>query len=78
MFKNRALQVKMVKTAATSDNQTSEPMTFVIPEQTAEIIVRSHKEIMKNTVLGVAALIAAAAVAHTLSEVVINNTKPQD
>lgn len=71
MLKNRALQLKMVKTTD-SDTTANPDLKIVIPQETADTIVRVHKEITKNTVLGTAAVIAATAVAYTLSQIAID------
>ena len=70
MFRNHAIQLKMVKTNAA--DAPAPDLKIVIPEETAQTIVRVHKEITKNTVLGTAAVIAATAVAYTLSQIVID------
>ncbi len=71
MFKNRALQLKMVKTTD-SDTTANPDLKIVIPQETADTIVRVHKEITKNTVIGTAAVIVASAVAYTLSQIAID------
>ena len=71
MFKNRALQLKMVKTTD-SDTTANPDLKIVIPQETADTIVRVHKEITKNTVVGTAAVIVASAVAYTLSQIAID------
>lgn len=71
MFRNRAIQLKLVKTNET-DVAANPDLKIVIPEETAQTVVRIHKEVTKNTVIGAAAVIAASAVAYTLSQIAID------
>jgi hypothetical protein len=74
MFKNYAIQTRMVKTNV---SDSAEPQSMKIEVPTEEIIHIS-RSVIKNTAIAVVAVIGAAALAHTLSEVVIQNTTPHN
>lgn len=72
MFKNRAIQMKLVKTDAGSDlaDITDMPKLELPSKETVEHV---SKEVIKNSALAVIAVIAAAAVARTASEIIIHH-----
>jgi hypothetical protein len=72
MFKNHAIQMRVVKTAV---SDAAEPQNLKLEVPTEEIIHIS-RSVIKNSAIAVAAVIGAAALAHTLSEVIIQNTTP--
>lgn len=77
MFKNRALQLKMVKTTDSTPNEPFE-LKIVVPEETASTMVWAHREITKNSVIAAVSLLGAAAVAYTLSQIAIDKATSND
>jgi len=65
MFKNRALQVKMVKTG--TEEEPVDEVVSLDPEQIAKIA----KELVKHTAIAIGALIVTTAVATAAKEIAI-------
>lgn len=72
MFKNRAIQMKLVKTDDNTDMVEIPDMPKLeLPSK--EDVKDVSREIIKNSALAVIAIIGAAAVARTASEVAIDH-----
>ncbi|ASR80001.1 hypothetical protein SEA_ARCADIA_37 [Arthrobacter phage Arcadia] len=71
MFKNRHIQVKLVKDQPVSEEA-------VTPSVTPEDIQRVAKNVVKYVAVGAAAVLAAAAVLDTVSKIVVDKATTSD
>lgn len=67
MFKNRSIQLSVVKTPNTPTDTTEEPKPFMSSDD-AKIV----KYMIRDTALAVVAVMAVSVVLHTASQIVIN------
>ena len=72
MFKNRALQVKVVKS---TDENGAVDSTAVVPHIDPEDINKIAREQAKNIAVAVSATIISSMLAKTASEVIIHTAK---
>ena len=69
MFKNRAFQVKMVNTNEGEPIDTAFPHIAITKQDVTDVT----DNLIKKSTLAVISIIAAAAVAHTASEIAIHH-----
>lgn len=70
MFKNRAVQMKFVKTDDML-TETTELPAFEMPSK--EDVLDVSNELIKNTALAVISVIAAAALARSASDIIVHH-----
>lgn len=74
MFKNRALQVKMVKTADTNDTTDRiDSLRATMDPNEINNLLKDQVKTIGLTIIGVAAAVTAMSTAR---EVIVNNTNP--
>ncbi|ALY08724.1 hypothetical protein FDH65_gp39 [Arthrobacter phage Circum] len=71
MFKNRHIQVKLVKDQPVSEEA-------VTPSVTPEDVQRVAKNVVKYVAVGAAAVLAAAAILDTVSKIVVDKATSSD
>ncbi|ASR80291.1 hypothetical protein SEA_JEGGS_37 [Arthrobacter phage JEGGS] len=71
MFKNRHIQVKLVKDQPVSEEA-------VTPSVTPEDIQRVAKNVVKYVAVGAAAVLAAATILDTVSKIVVDKATSSD
>ena len=72
MFKNRAIQMKLVKTTeGTPLMDATELPKFELPSK--EDVIDVSESVIQNSALAVISVIGAAALARTISEIVIHH-----
>ncbi|ASR80096.1 hypothetical protein PQB77_gp35 [Arthrobacter phage Correa] len=71
MFKNRHIQVKLVKDKPVSEEA-------VTPSVTPEDIQRVAKNVVKYVAVGAAAVLAAATILDTVSKIVVDKATSSD
>ncbi|AMM44404.1 hypothetical protein MUDCAT_36 [Arthrobacter phage Mudcat] len=71
MFKNRHIQVKLVKDQPVSEEA-------VTPSVTPEDVQRVAKNVVKYVAVGAAAVLAAATILDTVSKIVVDKATSSD
>ncbi|AXH44174.1 membrane protein [Arthrobacter phage GoCrazy] len=71
MFKNRHIQVKLVKDQPVSEET-------VTPSVTPEDVQRVAKNVVKYVAVGAAAVLAAATILDTVSKIVVDKATSSD
>lgn len=77
VFKNRAIQIKAVKTEE-SDTTTTSVMEDILNPDTLKLLEAHGKKFMKHLAITVAAVVVGIKIADTLSEIAVKKTKSAD